>query len=187
VASPRQERTRQTLVDAGTALFVSYGFRHTSMEGIAAEAGVAKTTAYAHFPNKEVLFAAVVEHVAKQMIARAEAAAAAARGPEAAVLASVTCKQLELYDLLHRSRHARELLEAFDDVSGAQSQRAHDDYAASLIVHLRRCKRVGPKAAAALAVVLDQAAWGLMTRASGPEALREALRLLVQRMLGPAR
>ena len=55
-------RTRTRVLDAATKLFQSRGFRHTSVEEIAREAGVAKGTVYVHFKDKqELLLHAVAE------------------------------------------------------------------------------------------------------------------------------
>lgn len=42
--------------EAAAALFLGRGYQATSMDEIAAHAGVSKQTIYTHFPNKEVLF-----------------------------------------------------------------------------------------------------------------------------------
>lgn len=179
----RPDRSRRALVEAGVRLFATYGLRHTSMEAIAAEAKVAKTTAYAHFANKDEVFRAVVLHVSEQMIARAEAAAEVAKSPEAAVLASLTSKQVEMFELVQRSRHASELLEAFTSVSGEQTEHAHELYIAALAKRLARCPGVAKKQAPELATLLDHAAYGLMGRAGNVEALRKRLALLVERVV----
>lgn len=42
--------------EAAATLFLERGYQGTSMDDIAARAGVSKQTIYTHFPNKEVLF-----------------------------------------------------------------------------------------------------------------------------------
>src|SRR5579872_2455618 len=42
--------------EAAAGLFLERGYQATSMDEIAARAGVSKQTIYTHFPNKEVLF-----------------------------------------------------------------------------------------------------------------------------------
>lgn len=48
-------RTRQALVRAGLELFATQGFSATTVEQVAAAAGVAKGTVYNYFPSKEEL------------------------------------------------------------------------------------------------------------------------------------
>jgi AcrR family transcriptional regulator len=186
-APDRKLRTRLALLHAATRLFRAYGFRHTTMEAIAAEAQVAKATAYGHFAHKEEVFGEVIALAAAEMIDAAEAAAEAAedRGPEASVLASLLSKELAMYELVHRSPHASELLEAFNQVGNTQTEAAHRRYIDALGKRLARCKGVGKKAAPQVATLLDHAAYGLAARATGPEDLRARLVLMVERLVGP--
>ena len=51
--------TRRRLVDSAMALFAEQGFEGTSVEDIAARAGVGRTTFFRHFPTKDDLIAAM--------------------------------------------------------------------------------------------------------------------------------
>ena len=55
-----QER-RQQLLDIGRRLFAERGLDGTSIEEIAAQAGVSKPVVYEHFGGKEGLYAVVVD------------------------------------------------------------------------------------------------------------------------------
>jgi len=55
-----KELTRQGLLDAGAALFVSLGLAGTSIGMLADEAGIARTTVYEYFPNKEAVLAELI-------------------------------------------------------------------------------------------------------------------------------
>lgn len=60
---PQKERKRQAIVEAATNVFLHKGYAITSMDEIAAEAGVSKRTVYDHFENKENLFQTIlVDH-----------------------------------------------------------------------------------------------------------------------------
>lgn len=54
------DRKRQAIVDAAVAEFRTHGFDATSMDKIAAVAGVSKRTVYNHFPSKDDLFAQIL-------------------------------------------------------------------------------------------------------------------------------
>jgi TetR/AcrR family transcriptional repressor of mexJK operon len=54
------ERKRKAILDAAAELFPRQGFPGTSMDHIAAQAGVSKQTVYAQFASKEALFVAMV-------------------------------------------------------------------------------------------------------------------------------
>src|SRR5687768_4112713 len=64
----------ERLIAAAEALFRRNGVRGTTMEAIAAEAGVAKATAYASFRNKDDAFRAVCKRFVAQLDARVKAA-----------------------------------------------------------------------------------------------------------------
>ena len=51
---------REQLLDIGRRLFAERGFEGTSIEEIAAKAGVSKPVVYEHFGGKEGLYAVVV-------------------------------------------------------------------------------------------------------------------------------
>lgn len=55
------ERRREQLISVGRALFAERGFEGSSVEEIAARAGVSKPVVYEHFGGKDGLYAAVVE------------------------------------------------------------------------------------------------------------------------------
>lgn len=52
---------REAVLDAAVDVFLTRGFDLTSMDAVAAQAGVSKTTVYAHFGDKVELFRAVIE------------------------------------------------------------------------------------------------------------------------------
>ena len=66
---PRVVRTRAAVVDAARTLFLQKGYAGTTMEEIAALAGLTKRTMYNNYPDKEALFTQIVADV----IAYAEA------------------------------------------------------------------------------------------------------------------
>jgi AcrR family transcriptional regulator len=57
---PRSEAKRQDILEAATRLFTEQGYDGTSVDDIAAAAGVSKQTVYSHFGNKERLFGVAV-------------------------------------------------------------------------------------------------------------------------------
>lgn len=57
---PKDPSKRKAILEAAKRLFVSRGYSASSMDAIAAEAGVSKLTVYSHFTDKETLFAAAV-------------------------------------------------------------------------------------------------------------------------------
>jgi AcrR family transcriptional regulator len=60
---------RQQLLDIGRRLFAERGFEGTSIEEIAAQAGVSKPVVYEHFGGKEGLYAVVVDREVERLLA----------------------------------------------------------------------------------------------------------------------
>jgi TetR/AcrR family transcriptional regulator of autoinduction and epiphytic fitness len=57
------DRKRAAILDAAVAEFRQSGYEATSMDRIAASAGVSKRTVYNHFPSKEALFAQILQQL----------------------------------------------------------------------------------------------------------------------------
>lgn len=66
------DRKREAIVRAAVEEFRSAGYEATSMDRIAAVAGVSKRTVYNHFPSKEELFALILEELWQSSVASIE-------------------------------------------------------------------------------------------------------------------
>jgi AcrR family transcriptional regulator len=66
------DSTTEKILDAAVDLFISAGFAETSMDAIAAKAGVAKGTLYYHYKSKEGIVDALVEAYARRVEAAFE-------------------------------------------------------------------------------------------------------------------
>jgi AcrR family transcriptional regulator len=64
----RRERTRQELVSAAEACFVSRGFHASSVDEVAERAGYTKGAVYSNFASKEDLFFAVYQRRVEQVL-----------------------------------------------------------------------------------------------------------------------
>ncbi len=58
---PVDQAKRKAIIDAAAESFFAHGFSATSIEQVAADAGVSKVTVYNQFGDKQALFAASVE------------------------------------------------------------------------------------------------------------------------------
>jgi AcrR family transcriptional regulator len=63
---PRSEEKRREIMQAAIDLFTERGYEHTSVDDIAAAAGVSKQTVYSHYGSKENLFGLAVSTRCKQ-------------------------------------------------------------------------------------------------------------------------
>jgi TetR/AcrR family transcriptional regulator, mexJK operon transcriptional repressor len=84
---PRVVRSRAAVVEAARTLFLRKGYASTTMEEIAAQAGLTKRTLYNNYPDKEALFTQIVT----ETMAFAEAFA---RGLSDEFTAEVTAKNV---------------------------------------------------------------------------------------------
>lgn len=66
------DRKREAILRAAVEEFRSAGYEATSMDRIAAVAGVSKRTVYNHFPSKEELFALILEELWHSSVASVE-------------------------------------------------------------------------------------------------------------------
>jgi TetR/AcrR family transcriptional repressor of mexJK operon len=65
---PKDLEKRAAILQAAKRLFTTQGFDGTSMDAIAAAAGVSKLTVYSHYQDKERLFTAAVECVCQEQL-----------------------------------------------------------------------------------------------------------------------
>ena len=65
---PKDLAKRKAILEAAKTLFLSNGYDGSSMDAIAAEAGVSKLTVYSHFTDKEKLFAEAVKSKCEEQL-----------------------------------------------------------------------------------------------------------------------
>lgn len=65
---PKDPVKRQAILKAAKCLFMQNGYEGSSMDAIAAEAGVSKLTVYSHFADKENLFACAVQSKCEEQL-----------------------------------------------------------------------------------------------------------------------
>lgn len=58
---PRNDSTVQKIVDAAEQLFAEQGYDSTPLREIARQVGIREPSLYAHFPNKEAIYGAVID------------------------------------------------------------------------------------------------------------------------------
>jgi AcrR family transcriptional regulator len=85
----REER-QASVVNAAAAAFARAGYAATSMDDVAAAAGVTKLIVYRHFEGKEELYRAVLERVSQRLIEEFAAGIAQVRTRGVAVRAHLT-------------------------------------------------------------------------------------------------
>lgn len=124
----KSDEKRGAILDAAIALFSRYGYKRTSIEDVAREAGIAKGTVYLYFQNKERLFTEVCRHVAQVFLDRAEAAFDRDAPVVERVLAILRAKFSYLYEIVHASPHAVEIIQSKNRVAAEIFVTADEHY-----------------------------------------------------------
>lgn len=109
---------RERILDATQHLASRHGFRATSMEAIAREAGLAKATVYAYFKDKEAAFVAVAERMAIKMTEAVNLELARNGTLRERVSAALIAKHRLVHDAVRTSTHAREIFAAGNRLTG---------------------------------------------------------------------
>lgn len=177
----RSDARRAAVLDAAQSLFLRHGLRGTSMEAIAAAAGVAKPTLYAYYPQKQAVF----REVAQRMIANWQTGTATAlqadAAPAAQVAAALLARERAALALRLGSAHAAELFGP--DGAAADLVRAREAALGAAIE--AKLAASGHDTPRLVAQVLLAAADGIGRRATAPAELGPPLRLLCARLIGP--
>jgi AcrR family transcriptional regulator len=169
---------RDLLVNAAEELFRRNGVRGTTMEAIAAEAGVAKATAYASFRNKDDVFRAVCEHFA----ARLDARIAAASESKLTIEALLEAKYGLTYELVHSSPHAADLLATKDRVAASILAEADSRFREALRLALIETG-MAAREAREVALLLENATYGLAARAESAAQLKSQMARLARALI----
>jgi AcrR family transcriptional regulator len=178
------------ILDAALQVFGQYGYRRTSMDDIAREAGIGKGTIYLSFASKEEVFQALSQRLAQRMLARAEAARHRP-GTTADKLAAMNTAWFGTYaETIRRSPHAAELLDAKHRLSADLVSDAASQYNRLVREVLTEAVGAGELdlepaglTADTAAEMLIASARGLQSSAPSPAAYRRSLKALVRVMV----
>jgi AcrR family transcriptional regulator len=176
------EVRKEGILDAAQVLILKHGLRGTSMEAIAREAGIAKPTLYAYFPDKGAVF----DELLRRLIgAWRDEFVSALRGEGDVVqriAAAMTAKHKAARRLLDSSPHADELYEEHDRGGAAQFTAFETELAAMIEGELAA---VGVARARIVTQFFLAASYGIGRRAQSVAELGPAFRLLAERLLRP--
>ena len=184
------EGRRAAILDAALRVFGQYGFRRTSMDDIAREAGIGKGTIYLSFGSKDEVFHGLSEALTERMLAGASAAARMP-GSTADKLAAMSAAWFGTYvETIWRSPHAAELMDAKHRLVAelvAESSRRYKQLVQSVVAEGVVAGELNLEAARVTADVaaelLIAGARGLESSASTPEEYLRYLDALVRVMV----
>ncbi|HEU4431208.1 MAG TPA: helix-turn-helix domain-containing protein [Myxococcota bacterium] len=193
-AAPPRARVRRAaperILEAAFTCFSRYGYKRVSLETIAQEAGISRAALYLSFRNKEDLFRALARQILEQA-QQAAAAAAECDAPLTEKLYAVLDAKLGcVYERIHDSPHAAEILDENNRLSGDLM----DEFRRRFLRVLRAClaradasgeidlRGAGLDAGGAAELLAD-AAKGLERPAAGAAADPRRFRSRMQRLV----
>lgn len=166
------------IVEAAFCVFSRYGVRRTTMNDIAAEAGIARQTLYNAFANKdEVLRATIRLHTDRSLAAiEAECAGTSDLGEQLDIVFDALV--IAPYDMMNATPHANEILLGMKDVAmeeiSAASRRYRDAIEQLLRPHAANLEKSG-LTPAELADLVQSAMSGFRYKSEGREHLLKLL------------
>jgi len=173
----------EAILAAAFEQFRSYGYRRTSMEDIAREAGVSRPALYLHFRNKEEIFVRVSEQLHEEALAAAEDAIKAAADVETGIRDALDAKVSRFLDVMDSSAHGAELFDESSrlctELAGRTEARMHKMLAKAFREGVRageldlRSAGLGAETAAEL---IRLAAYGLKHPSPNVESFRRRLK-----------
>ena len=173
---------KEAILDAALALVLKHGLRGTSMEAIARQAGVAKPTLYAYFPDKTAVFSALLERLVGDWRARFVRALQGDGDVVQRIAAAMTAKHKAVRRLLETSPHADELYGEHDRGWARQFAALETELGRLVEAELAAA---GVARARPMTQLLFAAGDGIGRRAQSVAELGPAFRLLAERLLRP--
>jgi AcrR family transcriptional regulator len=177
-----QAERRQRILLAAQTLFLRFGLKATTMEAIAAEAGVAKPTLYGYFPDKDAVYQAVVVAFLAEVGAQFDAAIAAGGSVVDRIAGALTAKHKTTHRLLAGSPHAEELYGEHERAPGpaVKALEARIEAAVTELLTGAGVARARP-----LALLVIAATYGIGRKAGNIAEVGPAIRLVTERVIGP--
>ena len=165
------------ILKAAMRVVSAYGFKRTSMEDIAQEAGVSRPAIYQLFRNKDDVFLSCIDMVIEDAFDVAKAAIVGVTGAKAQVAAYLTAYMGYYHQLLVTGPHGQELLDVNSRLGAGQTKQAQ----ARFIKELNRM--MGQGADAEAGHILTLAASGIKFQTADATTLRARLTTLVERFV----
>lgn len=109
-AAAVSQDTRLAILHAARQRFLHYGYKKTTIDEIAAAAGVGKGTVYLYFAGKEEILLTIVNEVKRNVTLQMRAIAASLAAPEEKLRQMILARILSVYDATNASAHGVEIV-----------------------------------------------------------------------------
>jgi AcrR family transcriptional regulator len=131
----RSTATKDQIVHAAASLLASKGYEATSLDDVAAAAGITKGTVYYHFDSKEALYWAVVAPNVAKTVLRAEEAVARNPSPREAIIEIVMLLTRGARESNEKYMYYQEMLPLNDEMRRAirEQERRYEALVADVI------------------------------------------------------
>jgi AcrR family transcriptional regulator len=183
----KQTATRERILKAAFERFSRYGFRRTSMEDIAGEAGVSRAALYLQFSNKEEIFRSLSSELHDQSHQQATAALNAEAPLAERLRAAAEAKSLRFVEVAYGSPHGSELMDENNRICGDLSADSQKRFQDQLTKTFRRAAQTGKidldgagVSATEAADLLARSLAGLKGPGVTPELYRKRIAALVR-------
>lgn len=103
--------TKRVILEAARTRFLHYGFRKTTIDEIAADAGVGKGTVYLYFGGKEDILTTLAVDVKRNITAQMRAIADSLATPEERIRRMILAAILSVHEAVHSFAHGVELVD----------------------------------------------------------------------------
>lgn len=104
------EETRRAILDVARKRFLHYGFKKTTIDEIAADAGIGKGTVYLYFDNKEAILFTLAREVKRNVTAQMEAISQSLASPQEKLRRMLLASVLSVHDVAQVTVHGSELV-----------------------------------------------------------------------------
>ncbi len=107
----QQNETRRAILEAARTRFLHYGFKKTTIDEVAADAGIAKGTVYLYFCNKEELLLTIAREVKRNITEQMRSIAGSLGSPEDRLRRMLLASILSVNDAARATSHGIELVD----------------------------------------------------------------------------
>lgn len=170
------------LIHAAMEAFLLYGFKRTSMEDIAQQAGVSRAALYLHFKNKRDVFRSAAAMMFAEAVTRFEAALVPGGPVDETLLHAFHEKSGPLMEQVFNSPHGAELMGTGLEVAHDIGCDADDRFVAAMARYFGEVQSADDPAIApdALADMVLRALYAMKQEVNSPEHYETRLKLLAK-------
>ena len=125
---PRTEQIEEAVLDAADRLLARDGYPALTMEGLASEAGIAKSAIYLHFRSRSDVILAHIDRIAARVVADLQRIAASSAAPAEKIRQMILLRVMQRFDSVQH--YPETIAEVIHDVGPVLLQQRENHFAA---------------------------------------------------------